>query len=459
MKKKISPHPLFIRSLVILLLLVSLALSGSEASARSLSVGIKQGATFGSLGGDASVTDAGGQSFRISGESGVSLSGGDLLIAQRALRMPVKITSSAPIVWEKTRYRGELRLIATPGGFTVINDVDLEDYLRGILKIEMNPDWPQEALRAQAILARTYALRNDGRHRQQGFDVCALSHCQNYRGVNAETERTDLAINATKGQALTWNGGVADIYYHSDSGGATSDIASVWGGKSAYLITRQEPVPYTSPHSNWSALLSASQVESALSKMGKPVGSLLSLRVLERDGSGRVALLEIQGSLGVQRVKGHAFRMAVGSNLLKSTNFDIVGNEVSASPATLNPNPPATTISFKTDPLVEMTRLGIFSSKELMEMLLYPENRDKYMQMAADRLGGKLSMPMTEQPPAPQSVSVAPPTSASGGIRIAGKGWGHGVGLSQWGAKALAEQGWSYQQILEHYFPGTRVAQ
>ena len=91
-------------------------------------------------------------------------------------------------------------------------------------------------------------------------------------------------------------------------------------------------------------------------------------------------------------------------------------------------------------------------------MLLHPENRDKYMEMAQARLGGKMSMPMTDEPSVQESIPV-PQSNGTGGIQIAGKGWGHGVGLSQWGAKALAEQGWSYQRILEHYFPGTRITQ
>lgn len=460
MKNKPSTHRLALVYLpIILLLLFFLSLLSKEAAAQNLAVGIEQAVTSGVVNGsNITVTDTSGRTVQISGENSVFFSGGSVQIGGKALSLPLKMTSNGTITWSKIRYRGGLRFIAAPTGFTVINDIDMEGYLRGILKIEMNPDWPSEALKAQAILARTYALRNGKRHQQQGFDVCSLSHCQNYRGANAETDRTDLAINATKGQIVTWNGNVADIYYHSDSGGTTSDIASVWGGRAPYLVTRTEPVVYTSPNSNWTALLTASQIESALSKMGQPVGALRSAQILERDGSGRVALLEIQGSLGTQRVKGHALRMALGSNLLKSTNFNIVINDVRDIPVAPKPVISTPPISFKTDPLVEMTRQGIFSSKELLDMLLYPENREKYMQMAEARLGGKMSMPMTEETSIQENIPV-PQASGTGGIQVTGKGWGHGVGLSQWGAKALAEQGWSCQKILEHYFPGTRITQ
>ena len=463
MKNRLPKHRFysFCRPVILCLLLFSLALFSKEAVAQNLAVGIDQGVTSGTVkGSNISLTDGSGRIVQISGENSVYFSGGGVQIGGKSFSLPIKMTSSEMISWAKTRYRGVLRLIAAPTGFTVVNDIDIENYLRGILKIEMNPDWPPEALKAQAILARTYALRNKKRHQQQGFDLCSLSHCQNYRGANAETDRTDLAVNATKGQILTWNGSVADVYYHSDSGGATSDIVSVWGKRTPYLVTRTEPVVYTSPNSNWTARLTASQIESALTKMGQPVGALRSVQILERDGSGRVTLLEIQGSLRTQRVKGHALRMALGSNLLKSTNFNIVlsdlGN-IAAAPAPISGTRSISrSISLKTDPLVEMTQQGIFSSKELMDMLLHPENRDKYMEMAQARLGGKMSMPMTDEPSVQERIPV-PQSGGAGGIQITGKGWGHGVGLSQWGAKALAEQGWSYQRILEHYFPGTRI--
>ena len=461
MKNKKSNHYLccHYQVAILLLLLFSLSLWSKAASAQNLAVGIDQGVSSGIVSGtNITVADVAGRTAQISGENTVSFSGGGVQIGGKSFSLPVRITSNGMITWSKTRYRGGLRLIAAPGGFTVINDIEMEEYLRGILKIEMNPDWPPEALKAQAVLARTYALRNKKRHQQQGFDVCSLSHCQNYRGANAETDRTDGAVNATKGQILTWNGSVADVYYHSDSGGATSDIASVWGKKTPYLVTRTEPVVYTSPNSNWTARLTASQIESALTKMGQPVGTLQSVHILERDGSGRVTLLEIRGSLGTQRIKGHALRMALGSNLLKSTNFNIVVSDLKDTPAAAVPTGSRRPISLKTDPLVEITQQGIFSSKELMDMLLHPENREKYMEIAQARLGGKLSMPMTDEPAVTETIPL-PQIGGTGGIQVTGKGWGHGVGLSQWGAKALAEQGWNYQRILEHYFPGTQITQ
>ena len=99
----------------------------------------------------------------VASRSGVSVGGGDF-------SLPVGISASGGLGWDKNRYRGTLSIVKAKSGFTVVNEVDLESYLRGILKIEMNPEWPSEALKAQAILARTYAAGNRGRFAAWGYD-------------------------------------------------------------------------------------------------------------------------------------------------------------------------------------------------------------------------------------------------------------------------------------------------
>ena len=186
--------------------------------------------------------------------SSVTYDGSSLAIGGKKYALPLTVNASGGVGWKETRYRGSLAIIKTPGAqgkFTVVNEVALEDYLRGILKIEMNPEWNAEALRAQAILARTYAAKNRGRFADRGFDLDNTQNTQIYRGMNAEDPRTDAAVKATAGQVLTWNGKPADIYYHSDSGGATADISHVWGSNIPYLQPKAEKIAYASPYSNW----------------------------------------------------------------------------------------------------------------------------------------------------------------------------------------------------------------
>jgi stage II sporulation protein D len=387
--------------------------------------------------------------------------------------LPVRVSSSSGVGWKETMYRGELRIIGAQKGFTVINEVDVENYIRGILKIEMNPDWPREALKAQAILARTYAVKNRGRFANRGFDLDSTENSQIYRGMNAEDPRTDAAVKDTTGQVLTWDGKAADIYYHSDSGGATADIAHVWGGYAPYLKPQLESMAYTSPYSSWQASLTPAQVAAVMRKIGKDVGSVSAVDVALKDEHGRAVHLRVKGDRGTVEVKAHAFRMAAGSSVIRSTNFNISGGSVtgerasSQAPAQLPTQPTApapvkalslTEIAFQNDPLLEMTKNGIFSKEELFDMLMNSSKRDSYLKIGLERLAGAVAGKQPAPAPAPNPVPVPQPAAASGSFTFSGKGWGHGVGLSQWGAKAMADSGKKCQEILSHYFPGTKIA-
>ena len=434
-----------------------------EAQERLLRVGVAQGVSSGILEGQGWAQGADGRRVALAGRADVVHQGGALYLRGETLPLPVRVEGEG-LRWGPTGYRGSLCLIPASRGFTVVNEVDLESYLRGVLKMEANPAWPQEALKAQAIIARTFAVKSQGRHRAQGFDLCALPHCQAYRGRNAEDPATDRAVAATRGQILVYGGVPASTFYHADSGGVTADASQVWGGRVSYLVSRGEPVSYTSPYSSWQTVLTAEQLERVLGKMGQNVGRVRSLRAASRDSGGRVVLLEVTGDRGTVRVKGHAFRMAAGSSLVKSTRFEIRGDQGGETPLPPNlpPQPvvPVSRPSSQEDVLVQLTEQGVFSKEELMDMLLHPEKRKAYQDLGLSRKGEPNPVrPATPLPVTPASPRTAPTWNAAGGDRfvLEGRGWGHGVGLSQWGAKALAEQGWSCPRILEHYFPGTSL--
>ncbi|MDR3322523.1 MAG: SpoIID/LytB domain-containing protein [Synergistaceae bacterium] len=417
-------------------------------------------------------TDAKGLKGNVRNGAVISASGGGVSVGGRTLVLPVTATAKSGLGWNGVRYRGKLVFIRAAKGFTVVNELDLENYVRGILKMEMSADWPFESLKAQAILARTYSARNRGRFSKRGYDFDAGENSQVYKGINAEDPRTDKAVSSTAGMILTWNGEAADIYYHSDSGGATADISHVWGSSRPYLQSRPEIVSYTSPNSSWQMALSSAQISEILTKMGHNVGNVTALDVAQLDGAGRARLLKATGDRGSVSVRAHDFRMAAGSRVVRSTYFTVsragAGLTAAATPAvqetpaqanTPQPQPASNVTSGRlADPLTEMTKAGVFTAKELMAMLMDPSKKEEYLQIGYERVKEKNGAPKEEAPKkTTPPVPPVTPQTGSGNFIFTGKGWGHGVGLSQWGAKAMADKGMKCEEILAHYFPGTKI--
>ena len=444
--------------LILLLSLACLLPGQGHAESRQVRIGIQAGAQSGALDSDGTMQcrDASGRVLFTGRHADVEYAAGSLLVNGQPGTLAMTFESRSPIRWNGKPYRGNISLVTKGGGFNVVNTLDVESYLRGVLKIEVNPAWPMEALKAQAIIARTYALRQLGRHGKDGFDLCSTTHCQAYRGMAAEDARLDRAISETRGIVVLYGGQLAQTYYFADGAGWTADVSTVWGGGVPYLSCKPEPVQYNTPHTTWKAVITQESMQKIMNTLKSPIGTVLSVRALQRDGGSRVTMLEIRGTSGTARVKGHSFRMAAGSNLIRSTLFEIAAGEAGiqdvSSFTPTQPPVPATTRGSE-DVLITLTRQGAFSSTELMDMLLHPEKREDYIKMALSR-GGNQSAPLQPVPANPVPT-VRPSSMAPANFTFQGRGWGHGVGLSQWGAKALSENGWNYVAILNHYFTGT----
>jgi stage II sporulation protein D len=215
------------------------------------------------------------------------------------------------------RYRGELWLSSGGGAVTAVNRLAVERYLYGVVPAEMPRSWPAEALEAQAVVARSYALRN--LRPAAAFDLFADTRSQVYRGVSAESAGTTRAVQATAGDALFYGGQIAATYFHSSSGGRTASIAEEWGGQDvAYLRPVDDPYDYLSPYHRWTATFTNVDAERRLGLL--VAGDLLGMRVTARNSSGRVAAVEITGSLGVTTATGTQVRAALR---LRSTCFDM----------------------------------------------------------------------------------------------------------------------------------------
>jgi len=387
----------------------------------------------------------------------VAISPGVIKAGSVNLKLPVTVRSNVILRWNNRPYRGHYRLVQQGSGFNVVNVVGIEDYLKGVLKMEVNPAWPMESLKAQAIIARTYALRNRGRHGSSGFDLCALSHCQVYRGVNAEDQVLTKAVDQTRGQVLKFQGGLAATFYHADSGGHTAEVSSVWGSSVPYLKGSPEPLKYQSPYSSWQTTLRLSEIQRVLSSKGIYVGRLTGISVSSTDSGGRAVDVTLTGTAGRTTIRASQFRTIVGPDRIRSTFFTMGGGPVAAAPFIPNDTTSPGSGEDKVFPLtpkdeqmlIAFTQQGVFKTEELMDMLVKPEKRGFYLRKALERQSGAGSL---QTPPS----FDAPVTGDT--VTFSGQGWGHGVGLSQWGAKSLAEAGWDHIRILEHYFPGTEIS-
>lgn len=453
------PGP-FLAVASVLLLCLGLLPRPLLASPSSLEVCIEEGSHGGTLSSSAGITLSDNKGKRITVGNSIKVryvGEGMIQAGTSALSLPVLCHSSSLLKWQGKPYRGDIRLQNQKGSraLTAVNVIPVEDYLRGVLKMEINPSWPIEAVKAQAIVARTYALSHRGKDAARGYDFDNTNRSQVYRGVNAEDLRTDKAISSTRGLVLAWNGKLALTPYHADSGGWTADVRDVWGGQRPYLVGAPEPYPSGSPYSHWSVTLSPRQISVALAKMGIEVGTVQSVQVSAQDSGGRAVQLLISGSLGQATVKANAFRMALGSKLLKSTFFKFYEVEDTAPPVVQTTDSrlaKSRGYDGQEDLLVQLTKQGAFSTEELMDMLLHPGKREQYLQRV---LTGKKKGPSVSSPSSSGNAAFLPVQDQ--GFHVQGKGWGHGVGMSQWGARAMGQNGWKVREILDHYYPGTAL--
>lgn len=272
-------------------------------------------------------------------------------------------------------YRGLIELRRTSvGRVTAINELDLEEYLYGVVRSEMDPRWPPEALRAQAIAARSLAVHSAGRFAAEGYDVRATTDSQVYGGVAAEDARTTAAVDATRGLVLLHNGRPAFAAFHADSGGATESSEYVWGSVSPHLRGVPDPFSRDAPAHEWTLRLDLAVIEARLQRAGRLLAGLHRLEVASTSPSGRVMVLRLASASGGGEIRGTEFRTAVGTSVLRSTLF------------TVRSHP------------------------------------------------------------------------AEGSVELAGRGFGHGVGMSQWGARGMALAGRDYTAILKHFYTGVAIA-
>jgi SpoIID/LytB domain protein len=327
-----------------------------------------------------------------------------------AVVAPVRLvpTSNLPLrVSGLHSYFGAIELRSAPDGLVVVNKLPLEQYLLGLQEVPST--WPEEALRAQAVAARTYALYTLAQPRAgaaatYGFDICASVECQVFAGADVVTspggERWVQAVRDTASTAILYDGDPILARYHSTSGGRTLENSQAFTGEPSYPYL--QPVESTSegesPLYRWRVRFSLASLQSILSAAGlwgERKGRLTAVRSVESRSGFHYPDILVQGTGGRSRMDAQTFRETVG------------GLAPELWPG-LYPSPWRTTSGYLPETL--------------------PSNRIEIEQRR-------------------------------GAVIVHGRGWGHGVGMSQWGAHGLAREGASYTEILEHYYTGVDVAE
>ena len=246
-------------------------------------------------------------------------------------------------------YRGDIEVRLDGGGVTAINELDMDSYLRGVVAGEMPSTWPMEALKAQAVTARTYALAT--RKTDGAFDQYPDTRSQVYRGVTGESVRSDAAVAQTSGRVLTYAGEPAVTYYFSTSGGHTENVEFSFVGSLSkpWLVGVPDPYDTQSPYHRWQVSFSASRLDRAL----RAPGAFQRIKVLQRGVSPRVVRARVVGSAGSRTVTGPQVRSALGLRDTWFTHYRIgssTSRARSARPASWGPRPPMRSLSGQFQP-------------------------------------------------------------------------------------------------------------
>ena len=395
----------------------------------------------------------------IHGGNTFSLKGGKFLIGESPSSLESFTLAPAvenSIVYVNSRaYRGILELKKRePGKFLVINHVDIEDYLAGVLGGEVSASWPRDALKAQAVAARSYVLFKKKFPRDPDFDVYSTVMDQVYAGIQGESPLLLQIVRETRGQVLTWQGEVIKAYYHSTCGGHTEDGAEVFPEDASFL--KGVPCGYcnVSPCFNWEKVLSCQDLTRVLRKNAVTSGELLDMKVTRTDDSRRAAELTLSCSDGEKVLKGSELRMMIGPGQLKSTRFSLKVLERREDTV-----PIYFTRWYRKLPYSRFINDPLFTGLFLTMYSLYSLPQETGMEILPSAMPSRELQEIPVDAPSEVLTSHLYETKVKVSTRyyFSGEGWGHGVGLCQWGAYGMARQGFDYAAILSHYYPETQL--
>jgi len=356
-------------------------------------------------------------------------------LANTTCIMPGDYPEGGKIKVEGKEYRGGIMFRKSTGEkLTVINYLELEEYLYGVVHLEMGQSNPLEALKAQAVTARSFTAKNLGKHSSLGFDLCNTTNCQVYGGCGAEFENTSRAVDETAGMVIWAEGKPADVYYHKNSGGYTLSIEEVWSQPASHLKGKKDEY---SPNYPWTATLTFDTIAQKLSAAGYDIGSVSSVQITERTALGVVSKLTVKGEKGSAVLEKEKIRTVFGATVIRSRLFQISGEGQSIVADRTVAVKANTKSGNAGDDVYVLNSSG--KSVSVKKAQIYVSN------------GSKVSAPSAAQ-------SGAGDSKITGNSVVAtGSGYGHGVGMSQDGAIAMAKAGLTYEDILKYYFTDIEI--
>ena len=329
----------------------------------------------------------------------------------------------ALITIEGTRFRGGVTAKrAANSDMTIINKLPLEEYLYGVVPKEMPSSWPLEALKAQAVAARGFAVTTLNKYRSLGFDLCNTTSSQVYGGYNIEVASSNRAVDETKGKIITHNGKPVVPYYHSNSGGQTENSENIWSGVLAHIRGVKDGFSLGVPTATWNKVIATSELKSILEKEQIQIGEVLDVKVTSVSENGRVLTLIVYGTQGQEIMNKERSRRLFG---LRSTWFTVAPSSEGLITARGAEDNSITNINLQGKEV--MTASGIKKITNTSNIAIY--NGTSYKNVAA-------------KPDA---------------FVFDGRGFGHGLGMSQHGARKMAESNYTYEQILKYYYMGIKV--
>jgi len=316
------------------------------------------------------------------------------------------------------------------GTLTVINYLTLEHYIYGVLNSELNYTNPIEALKAQAVAARSFGELNLGKHSSDGFDFCMTTHCQVYKGYSGEYPAILEAVDSTQGEMLRYDGEPVTAYYFKNSGGYTQNAEDVWSGNVPYLRSVKDEYCPSYP---WSASLSFEIIQTKLESAGYQPGNIESVSITDRNGTGAVSELKIKGTDATVYLRKEKIRGVLGATIIKSNLFRLGDSTSSGGSESWRISNGSTTIDYDTE-------VYVINGEGEIEVL--DDETYGISGTGTARLGIS-------------SISVE--TVSGGTVVFNGSGYGHGVGMPQDSAVEMAKKGFTYDEILKYYFTDVEI--
>lgn len=394
---------------------------------------------------------------RISSFNGICLSGGgeNLLMVSNDVDYGFSGTDDTFTINGK-QYRGCLRFAVNGTVMTAVNVVDLEEYLYGVIPAEMPASYGEEALKAQTLAARTYAMTKLNAHKSSGYELCDTINCQVYKGYSGENSKTNTIVDETEGEIICYNGTPIEAVFSASTGGYTENSENVWNSVVPYLRAVPEVGEYG--NNTWTKTLTLSQLDSLLSAKGENIGSAQDIVITKISTGGRVQEMKIVGTSGSVTLTKENIRTyfsgACGS--LPSKMFTINGKGGDPSSGSRSVQRQATKSSSTGSLTSSAAANGITAKTEGTLSAMNGKNLKLDGLNVSEDTNSNQNTPVISTGDY-QIYDVNISTVENGTFVFEGSGNGHGVGLSQNGAQGMAQQGYSYEEIIKHYYTGVTI--